>query len=114
METTPRPRAALNLVTVTAVPLASPVRTGRDRRMDIAVAAVTAVIQVVGMTLAAHHQSGHGSIGVGGYVLLLAGPLALLWRRRHPVAVLWITFATTLAYWSLDTPRGPAHASLVV
>ncbi len=72
------------------------------------------MIQIVGTTLAANHQTGHGSIGVGGYALLAAGPVALLWRRRHPVGVLWATFAATLAYWSLDTPRGPAHASLVV
>jgi signal transduction histidine kinase len=31
------------------------------------------------------------------WVLLVAGPVALVARRRHPVLVLWVTFAATLA-----------------
>jgi hypothetical protein len=43
----------------------------------------------VGLTyLAARHHGEHGSISAGGYLLLVAGGLALIWRRRFAVAVL--------------------------
>ena len=48
------------------------------------------------------------------YTLLAIGPAALLWRRRHPAAVLVVVFATTLAYWVSDYPRGPVFFALIV
>jgi signal transduction histidine kinase len=43
------------------------------------------------------------------WVLLVAGPVALVARRRHPVAVLWVTLAATL-----PSGTGLAHVSFVV
>jgi signal transduction histidine kinase len=37
-----------------------------------------------------------------------------VWRRSHPLAVLAATFAVSLAYWSMDYPRGPAFLALGV
>jgi signal transduction histidine kinase len=47
-------------------------------------------------------------------VLLAVGPIALAWRRRFPVAVLAVVFATTLAYWTAGFARGPAFFALIV
>lgn len=81
---------------------------------DTAIAVVAGVIQLAGTLSIAHLQDGREPLDVMGVALLTAGPVALLWRRRRPVAVLAFTFAVTLAYWSLDYPRGPAMAALIV
>ncbi|GAB1690648.1 sensor histidine kinase [Krasilnikovia sp. M28-CT-15] len=39
------------------------------------------------------------------YVLLLAGPLALGWRRRAPIAVLVVAAGTAIGFAALTTPR---------
>jgi signal transduction histidine kinase len=44
------------------------------------------------------------------WVLLAAGPLALVARRRHPVLVLWVTVAATIP----PSGTGLAHVSMVV
>lgn len=44
------------------------------------------------------------------WVLLVVGPVALVARRRHPVLVLWVTFAATLA----PSGSGFAYFSMVV
>ncbi len=49
-----------------------------------------------GLAAAWHHQHHQVDIGAVNWVLLVVGPLALVARRRHPVAVLWVTFAATL------------------
>ncbi len=49
-----------------------------------------------------------------GIALLALGVLALPFRHRHPVAVLWWVLGTTLAYWSLGYPRGPVFFALLV
>lgn len=46
--------------------------------------------------------------------LLVAGPAALLWRRRHPVAVLWFTAAITLLYRLLGLPDGPVFVAVAI
>jgi signal transduction histidine kinase len=84
---------------------------GLDGRRDLALPAVLVVVQLAGAaaTLAGHHSpSGH--LGPADWALLVVGPLALVFRRRRPVAVLWVTFAATL------TPSGAwsANLSLIV
>jgi signal transduction histidine kinase len=44
------------------------------------------------------------------WVLLVAGPVALVARRRHPVLVLWVTLATTFA----PSGTGLTHVSFLV
>ena len=86
----------------------------RIQRGDVALAIGVGLIQIAGTTLAARHQSGRDSLDALGYALLAAGPVALLLRRRRPVAVLAVTFASTLAYATIDYPRGPIYVSLAV
>ena len=84
------------------------------RRVDIALAVLAAVVQI-GITarLARHHPHAR-ALDVYGYLLLAAGPAALLVRRRQPVPVLMLAFATTLGYVLLGYPGGPIWIGLIV
>lgn len=77
-------------------------------------AVALAVVQLVGSSLAGSHQPERVSLDAIGYVLLLAGPALLLFRRRRPVAVAAGTGAVTLLYVVLGYPWGPVFAGLVV
>lgn len=77
-------------------------------------ALVVGVLQIVGTYVASRHQTGRSSLDALATTLLVAGPVALLWRRRHPVGVLVVVFAATLAYWVSDYPRGPVFFALIV
>jgi signal transduction histidine kinase len=83
-------------------------------RRDLAIAAAVAVVEVVGAAFAGSHQDTRLDFGVGGALLLVIGAIALVWRTRHPVAVLGIAYATTLAYIVLGYPQGPVYFSLIV
>jgi signal transduction histidine kinase len=48
------------------------------------------------------------------FLLLAAGPLALVERRRRPVPVLAVVFATTLVYVVIGYTSGPIFLSLIV
>jgi signal transduction histidine kinase len=82
----------------------------KPRTADLALSGVVGVLQLGAAYGAARHHHPAPSFGVGDVLLLLAGPVALLQRRRHPVAVMWIAFLATLG------PRadGFAYISLVV
>jgi hypothetical protein len=62
----------------------------RGVRGDVVLAVVAGLIQVGGTALAARHQADVRMLDVPGYLLLAAG----LVRRRWPVAVLWVAFAS--------------------
>ena len=49
-------------------------------------------------------------LGPADWVLLVAGPVALVARRRHPVPVLWVTVAATLA----PSGTGLTHISFII
>ena len=83
-------------------------------RRDFAIAGAIAVVEVVGAAFAGTHQDTRLDFGVGGALLLVAGAVALGWRVRHPVAVLFVAYATTLAYAVLGYPEGPVYFSLIV
>jgi signal transduction histidine kinase len=55
-----------------------------------------------------------GPVGTAGYALLLAGPLALLVRRRLPVLAYAVAAAATSAYFALGHPGGPAFLAALV
>ena len=84
---------------------------GLDWRRDLTLPAVLLVVQLVGAaaTVAGHH-SPTTHLGPVDWVLLIVGPLALVFRRRWPVVVLWVAFAATL------TPSGAwsVNLSLIV
>jgi signal transduction histidine kinase len=73
-----------------------------------------AVFQVIGSHFASENQPFRLDLDALGIALLLAGPAALLLRRRHPVPVLVIVMVATLAYLLVGYPYGPVFISLVV
>ncbi|HVL05545.1 MAG TPA: sensor histidine kinase [Acidimicrobiales bacterium] len=88
--------------------------TRRSRMGDAALALAVGVVQVAGTYLAGRHQADREPFDVLAGLLLLAGPAALVVRRRFPVAVYVTAFAATLGYVSLGYPRGPIFFSLIV
>jgi signal transduction histidine kinase len=81
---------------------------------DATIALIVAVIQVGCTASFAHLQEGRQSLDALGVALLAAGPTALYWLRRATIPVLAFTVAATLAYWSMDYPRGPAGLAVIV
>jgi signal transduction histidine kinase len=94
---------------------------------DVAIAFAVGVIQIAGTHLAARHgsTSQHACwwgdecgtarrLDVFGYVLLAAGPVALLDRSRHPAQVLVTVFAVTLLYAVIGYPDGSIYLALIV
>ena len=84
--------------------------TGRDA----AVAVVVAAVQIGATVAAATHQHVHHPWDPVGVVLLAAGPVALVVRRRYPVEVLAVALVTALAYWMIGYGRGPLFLALIV
>jgi signal transduction histidine kinase len=70
-----------------------------DRRwaIDAAIAAVVIGVEVGGTYFAVSWHQRHGTPGTWAYLVLAAGGLALLARRRYPVAVLAVSLAAALA-----------------
>ncbi|MGY1936756.1 sensor histidine kinase [Nocardia gipuzkoensis] len=81
---------------------------------DWGVALVVAAVQLVGGTFANMRQTGVHSLDVLGYLLLLAGPVALIWRRVQPVPVLIVVLAVCVAYFVRGYGYGPIFVALVV
>lgn len=81
---------------------------------DWGVALVVAAVQLVGGTFANMRQTGVHSLDVLGYLLLLAGPAALIWRRAQPLPVLLVVLAVCVAFFLRGYGYGPIFVSLVV
>jgi hypothetical protein len=77
---------------------------GSVRRVDVILAVLAGVVQIGGTALVARHHPHARTLDVYGYLLLAAGPAALFARRRQPVPVLMLSFATTLGYVLLGYP----------
>jgi signal transduction histidine kinase len=75
---------------------------------------VLAAIQVTGSTVAGHSQLGVRALDGFGYLLLLAGPVALLCRFRYPLSAFVVALASTTAYALANYPRGPFVLALIV
>ena len=86
----------------------------RGWQVDLATTVGVGLIQVLGTHLAARGQPERESLDALGYLLLAAGPIALLARRRFPVAVYAVVLGVTLAYSVIGYPRGPIFLSLLV
>jgi signal transduction histidine kinase len=84
--------------------------------MELIVALAVGAVAIVGTTTfsLAHQQEGTESLDPLALVLLAMGPAALYVKRRLPVAVLWITIVSTIAYLLLDYPRGPVFLAPIV
>jgi signal transduction histidine kinase len=84
------------------------------RPTDLAVAGLVAVVQLGLTTLAARNQPESQSLDLLGYLLLAAGPVALLFRWRSPTGVLAAVMAATVLYFALGYPYGPGWLALIV
>jgi signal transduction histidine kinase len=86
------------------------------RSAQLAIPLAVAALQVGVAVLAATHSRHHtGMFNALTVALLLAGPLALLARRRHPAAVLAFCFAVALIYSLADYfPRGLVFPAVIV
>jgi signal transduction histidine kinase len=86
-----------------------------DRRvMDVALAVGIGVLQLFGTALAAQNQPDARQLDALAVLLLGGGALALIARRRYPVAVFATAFVTTFIYELLDYPGGPIWGTLIV
>jgi signal transduction histidine kinase len=83
---------------------------------DIAVALAVAVLQIgVSVLAVTHHPDHPGAFNAITVVLLAAGPLALIARRRQPAAVLALCLAVALAYSAANYyPRGLVFPAVIV
>jgi signal transduction histidine kinase len=80
-------------------------------RRDLALPLVVLAGQVTGAAISTWHLfSPAHPLGPLDWVLLVVGPVALVARHRHPVLVLWVTFAAMLS----PDVSGFAHVSFVV
>ncbi|MGW6941890.1 sensor histidine kinase [Streptomyces xanthophaeus] len=73
-----------------------------------------AVLAQIGSGWAAHEQSGRVAVDWFARLLLLLGPLLLVWRHRYPVAVVYGVAAVTLVYVGAGYPYGPVFISLAL
>jgi signal transduction histidine kinase len=99
---------------MTSHPQVEQVRRPPFRGADFLLPLFVAVVQIVGTGLASLRQPERMDLDLLGVALLALGPATLVYRRRHPVVVLWITLASTLGYVLLDYPRGPIFLALIV
>lgn len=86
----------------------------RGWQADLAVTLVVGVIAILGTHGAASGQPEREPLDALAYVLLVAGPIALMARHRFPVGVYVFTFGATLAYVLLGYPLGPIWLALIV
>ncbi len=73
-----------------------------------------AVFQVAGTFGASEGQPDRRAVDAFALLLVVAGPVSLLWLRRHPVAVLWFVNAVTLTYLLRGYAYGPVMISAVI
>ncbi|WP_342800754.1 histidine kinase [Nocardia sp. No.11] len=81
---------------------------------DWGLAGVVALIQLAGSSGANAHQTGVRSLDAFAYLLLLAGPIALGFRRLLPEPVLLVALLAAVAYVLRDYGYGPIFLSLVI
>jgi signal transduction histidine kinase len=75
-------------------------------RADLALPLLVLVVQIAAGVLSSWHHQHRVNLAPLDWLALVAGPIALVERRRHPVGVLCVTFAATLG------PSGAAGAYL--
>jgi signal transduction histidine kinase len=81
----------------------------RPRPLDVLVALVIAFVQVAGtIEYSQDEPPSPWAFDAFACIPLLAGPVALLFRRRWPEATLVVTFAAAAGYTAGGYPRGPA------
>ena len=87
---------------------------GQARADDVLLAVGMAAFGVVGTLGAAGEQRTARPLDAPAWTLLLVACVALLARRRHPVAVLGVAAAATVAWLAVSYPYGPVFLPLSV
>jgi len=82
-------------------------------RIDVLPALLIGAFQVGLTHVAGRDQVGHQQLDPLGGTLLAIGALALIGRRRWPVATLGVALAATLTFVLLDYPNGPIWLALI-
>jgi signal transduction histidine kinase len=95
-------------------PWVSSRRRPRNRAVQPRGALLVAFIQIVGTTFAAHNQPDARPLNAIGYALLIAGPVAMLFRRRYRIPALLVAGATAVVYLLAGFPYGPVFLALLV
>ena len=80
----------------------------RPRPPDVLLVLMIAFVQVVGTITYGQDQPSPWALEAFAYVLLVAGPVALVARRRWPEATLVIALVAAAGYAASGYPRGPA------
>jgi len=87
----------------------APARGLRPRPVDVVLALAIAFIQIAGTIVYSHDEPpSPWAFDALACMLLIAGPVALLFRRRWPEAMLVVAFAAAAGYAASGYPRGPA------
>jgi signal transduction histidine kinase len=86
----------------------------RGWQVDLAVTLAVGAVQIIGTHGAAQRQPDREPLDALAYILLAAGPVALLARHRFPVTVYGVVFGTTLAYSLIGYPQGPIWLALII
>ncbi|MFE2866166.1 sensor histidine kinase [Embleya sp. NPDC059259] len=82
---------------------------------DIALGVLVCAVQMGTMLFANHRQPDPArALDAWGVLLIVAGPLALIVRRRHRAGVLVVTVGSALVYTMLDYPRGPIFFAMII
>jgi signal transduction histidine kinase len=80
----------------------------RPRPVDVLPALVIAFAQIAGTLNYSREEPSRWAFDAVACMLLIAGPVALLFRRRWPEATLVVAFAAAAGYAASGYPRGPA------
>jgi signal transduction histidine kinase len=90
----------------------APLARGRALAVDVLLVVGVAAVQVLGCWASERISLGRSPdwrpLDPLAYLLLVAGPLALLFRRRWPARVLAVTVACGIAYAARTYPEGPS------
>jgi signal transduction histidine kinase len=79
---------------------------------DVFLAAGTALVQLGGSAAIAGHRG--QPVSVAGYLLLAAGPVALLARRHFPATVWWVTVAAAIGFVTVQPRGGLPYLALII
>jgi signal transduction histidine kinase len=92
----------------------TPLARHRALAVDVLLVAGIGLVQVLGMQLSERvgRAAGWRAPDAVAYLLLAAGPAALLLRRRWPLGVLAVTLACGLAYAARTYPEGPSQLAV--
>ena len=83
----------------------------RQYAADAVIAAVVITLQLLGSHAAMGWHKHAAAPGIAAYLVLAAGGVSLLVRRRYPVAVLAITLASALTAAELSRNKVTGHES---